>query len=202
MAMITCPECGKEVSERATSCPSCGYPFQERAAISKEHLLRFAAVISGAVLFVVLFTQTTLFWSSKDKALMHCSKMIQNNLLAPDSLLIYSAMIWDESTDESEDSSSGADATAPTQWIWVHYGAGTKGGGISESVALFEKSEGKWTMHKRNEKEYNTSSLEGSKSAAGAAIYNIWLDRKMFDVQLYGEMYSEKVITRITEKLT
>lgn len=28
MALITCPECGKEVSEKADSCPNCGNPLQ------------------------------------------------------------------------------------------------------------------------------------------------------------------------------
>lgn len=28
MALIKCPECGKDVSERAVSCPLCGYPFE------------------------------------------------------------------------------------------------------------------------------------------------------------------------------
>lgn len=27
MAMIKCPECGKEVSEKAPLCPNCGYPI-------------------------------------------------------------------------------------------------------------------------------------------------------------------------------
>ena len=202
MAMITCPECGKEVSDHASSCPGCGYPFRTRFAIPKEWLFRFAALVLGVILLVMLFTQTTLFWSSKDKALAHCTKIIQHNLLAPDSLLIYSAMIWNETVDESEASSSDADAATPTEWIWVHYGAGTKSGGMSDSVALFEKSEGKWTMHERNEKEYDSSSLEGSKYAAGAALYNIWLDSKMFDVQVYGDEYSDEAISRIIKKLT
>lgn len=28
MALITCPECGREVSDQATSCPQCGYPIK------------------------------------------------------------------------------------------------------------------------------------------------------------------------------
>ena len=28
MAMIQCPECGKDVSDKATSCPSCGTPIK------------------------------------------------------------------------------------------------------------------------------------------------------------------------------
>jgi uncharacterized membrane protein YdbT with pleckstrin-like domain len=31
MALITCPECGKEVSTEAKGCPACGYPVSERA---------------------------------------------------------------------------------------------------------------------------------------------------------------------------
>lgn len=27
MALIKCPECGKEISDQATSCPNCGYPI-------------------------------------------------------------------------------------------------------------------------------------------------------------------------------
>ena len=27
MALITCPECGKQVSEKATNCPNCGFPI-------------------------------------------------------------------------------------------------------------------------------------------------------------------------------
>src|SRR4051794_16621515 len=27
MALITCPECTKEVSDRATACPHCGFPL-------------------------------------------------------------------------------------------------------------------------------------------------------------------------------
>ena len=29
MALITCPECGQEVSDKATACPNCGSPFKD-----------------------------------------------------------------------------------------------------------------------------------------------------------------------------
>ena len=28
MALIKCPECGKEISDKATACPNCGAPVQ------------------------------------------------------------------------------------------------------------------------------------------------------------------------------
>lgn len=27
MSLINCPECGKEISDKATTCPNCGYPI-------------------------------------------------------------------------------------------------------------------------------------------------------------------------------
>lgn len=32
MALINCPECGKQVSTEASTCPSCGYPVAEKLA--------------------------------------------------------------------------------------------------------------------------------------------------------------------------
>ena len=29
MSLIKCPECGKEISEKASSCPNCGCPSSE-----------------------------------------------------------------------------------------------------------------------------------------------------------------------------
>mgnify|MGYP000308901138 FL=1 len=30
MALIKCPECGKEISDKAASCPNCGFPITQR----------------------------------------------------------------------------------------------------------------------------------------------------------------------------
>ena len=32
MALVSCPECGKEISDAARSCPHCGYTMREAAA--------------------------------------------------------------------------------------------------------------------------------------------------------------------------
>ena len=37
MALIKCPECGKEISDRASACPHCGYPLQEYVAPPTEY---------------------------------------------------------------------------------------------------------------------------------------------------------------------
>ncbi len=36
MALMKCPECGNDVSDKAKSCPHCGYPIEEFLIVQKE----------------------------------------------------------------------------------------------------------------------------------------------------------------------
>lgn len=38
MALIKCPECGREVSDKATKCPNCGMPFDEVVLSQSENI--------------------------------------------------------------------------------------------------------------------------------------------------------------------
>lgn len=53
MALITCPECGKEISSKATSCPNCGAPIADLMKIpvyfSRERRFR-GSDFSGTVM--------------------------------------------------------------------------------------------------------------------------------------------------------
>lgn len=46
MALIPCPECSREVSDRAENCPHCGYPIQVR---SEPDLKRYEIAFDGRV---------------------------------------------------------------------------------------------------------------------------------------------------------
>lgn len=52
MALMRCPECGREVSSQAPACPSCGYPLQAKAqppnALQSPHLWGRVALALGA----------------------------------------------------------------------------------------------------------------------------------------------------------
>lgn len=37
MALINCPECGKEISDKAASCPNCGMPIKETETKFCQH---------------------------------------------------------------------------------------------------------------------------------------------------------------------
>jgi endogenous inhibitor of DNA gyrase (YacG/DUF329 family) len=38
MALINCPECGKEISDKAVSCPSCGLPVNKKESENEEYM--------------------------------------------------------------------------------------------------------------------------------------------------------------------
>lgn len=66
MALITCPECGRDVSDKACACPSCAYPFQPTKRVNWQtkarptgrfqyrpaYTLRFQNPINGHVVEV------------------------------------------------------------------------------------------------------------------------------------------------------
>ena len=37
MALINCPECNKQISDRAESCPHCGYPLQQQPVYTNSY---------------------------------------------------------------------------------------------------------------------------------------------------------------------
>lgn len=48
MALIKCPECGKEISDKATSCQNCGCPTSD--AMTKVNHNRLICILFGIVL--------------------------------------------------------------------------------------------------------------------------------------------------------
>lgn len=77
MALIKCPECGKEISSSATNCPNCGHPIApkqqevvEKTIIKEKKkggcLTALVAVLLLFILFVIIFT--VLSDDSDDKA--------------------------------------------------------------------------------------------------------------------------------------
>lgn len=42
MALISCPECLKEISDKAKNCPNCGYPLEERANVVESERIDIA----------------------------------------------------------------------------------------------------------------------------------------------------------------
>lgn len=45
MALIKCPECGREISDKASSCPHCGYPIE---SLSPEGMVKIKVSVLKA----------------------------------------------------------------------------------------------------------------------------------------------------------
>ena len=55
MALIKCPECGKEVSDKADSCPECGYPISRKSAPPESSRKNKSKIITAIFVIVLLF---------------------------------------------------------------------------------------------------------------------------------------------------
>lgn len=72
MAIITCPECGKEISSRANSCPNCGYSFLKKKSTILVCKISFC-VVNLLYLFrrfslkmIITTNVADLFWDYAD----------------------------------------------------------------------------------------------------------------------------------------
>ncbi len=68
MALIKCPECGKEISDKASSCPGCGYKIKKRLKIIKPKFIIL-------IVLLLLLMIGGIFFCSK-----HFSDSIPNGL--------------------------------------------------------------------------------------------------------------------------
>lgn len=66
MALINCPECGKEISNKAAFCPHCGYPLlsedasrlEEARRKDKQLLIRIGVLLLIGIAAILAFA----FW--------------------------------------------------------------------------------------------------------------------------------------------
>lgn len=56
MAMISCPECGKEISDNAKSCPNCGYSLKKNTKNKKGIIISIVIVIVIVIIGAIGFT--------------------------------------------------------------------------------------------------------------------------------------------------
>lgn len=73
MALITCPECGKEVSDKADKCPNCGAPVEKPAEKKKEEVVQekkkgsLSNLIALIVLIVIIIFAVSKCGGSKSE---------------------------------------------------------------------------------------------------------------------------------------
>lgn len=58
MSLIKCPECGKEISSKATKCPNCG------RSMKSNNRLAIAGMILGIISLILSFTNIGIYFAA------------------------------------------------------------------------------------------------------------------------------------------
>ena len=137
MALITCPECGKEISDQAISCPNCGYVMKKEENVipvtvapeKRTPNKRLIAIIcSVALIAVALFAFGGSLNQYEKLALEDC-KILRNMLKDPSSMDIYNIYVHPSKDGGSYDT-----------LVFIDYAAANSYGGKVRSVATFEEN--------------------------------------------------------------
>lgn len=104
MALINCSECGKEVSDKASSCPNCGNPINISDVVKESHVDKktqssgcFKNLVVAILIFVVGITLVNLITGESSNstsvgvehnkllAFSYATDCVKNNLKSPSS---------------------------------------------------------------------------------------------------------------------
>ena len=74
MSLINCPECGREISDKADVCIHCGYPLNN----NKQNLyaMVFKSLNKNANVFLIKSVLEQSFGLNKGSAYIYCNKRV------------------------------------------------------------------------------------------------------------------------------
>ncbi|MEE0418752.1 MAG: DUF4358 domain-containing protein [Lachnospiraceae bacterium] len=161
MALIKCPECGKEISDQAANCPNCGFPVNKSDSQSvpttqsheeiiekakhnkrklKKGLIAIGAVLLIAVILIIALSMRKEWLTAQEMAVKVGYNAVKERLLNPDSMIVYSCYAHETQSEQlmSEEyakrQESESDYVKEYDLIDVYFyiGAQNKTGGIAE----------------------------------------------------------------------
>ena len=149
MSLIKCPECGKEISDQSKKCPNCGYPLKkELIGKGKLHFGKKAiAIIAGIIIviccavFIGIYRLNHIKVDDDELAVYDSIMDIKNELLDPDSLIVYEAAsyYYDPNFEKLRYINDDLPENFKQQLIevYLHIGAKNSYGGMEESEYVF-----------------------------------------------------------------
>jgi DNA-directed RNA polymerase subunit RPC12/RpoP len=80
MSLIKCPECGKEISDKAVSCPSCGSPIKQtsKKSIKGKVLLSVFFIFTCAIVLLSVFDKKDTYDEHSDN--IEIDKVADDNI--------------------------------------------------------------------------------------------------------------------------
>ena len=132
MALITCPECGKEISEMVKTCPNCGYPLKPG---TKQHILiileKKKKFLIGVVGFIVVLSVCFYMWNISlnkyEKMALEDCKTLMGWMKNPDSFVLYDDILIYPDDEEYGD------------LVYISYGGTNSYGAMVRTMSAFEQ---------------------------------------------------------------
>ena len=157
MALIKCPECGKEISDQAANCPNCGFPMNnvkgwptavpqlsdEDIEKRKRTKIAVGLIATGIIIVAVVFLIPALreeTLTAQEMAVKVGYNAVKKNLLNPDSMIVYSCyahgtqseQLMSENRANNPDIKSGYVDNFDLINVYLYIGAQNKSGGITD----------------------------------------------------------------------
>lgn len=139
MALISCPECTKEISDKVSSCPHCGYPMiEEKSDIQKVEVASVSLkieerkkkkIIKTAIIFIVIISIVSgIAWSYNNQKTQEAMATYSENInsitlemmtggILSEGLMNLTSKVWYNAIYEERDSQT--DKYTRTGNFWV-----------------------------------------------------------------------------------
>ena len=136
MALVQCPECGKEISDQAISCPNCGYTMRKEENVANAVAVpvkrapnkRLIVVACVVVLLAVVLVAFRSSLNQYEKLALEDCRILKNMLKDPSPMDIYNIYVHPSKEGDDYDT-----------LVFIDYAAANSYGGKIRSVATFEK---------------------------------------------------------------
>lgn len=140
MALIKCPECGKEISDMVKRCPNCGYKGKgQRKMVLISIGIVISIIIIGVIISVVFRTKPL---TQLEKYAVDCVLDYKEKLKNPDSLQVYDIRFIDASVNNPGDVA-----------IYLNVSGQNGFGGSNRSIVIYSVQNGKVVFGASSEDE-------------------------------------------------
>lgn len=142
MALIICPECGKEYSDQAAACPNCGCPNKNKVSsqpvvekekeskgISPKIIIGIVAAVILIVVGVILTTRTPVKLDETESLAAECVEDLRMRMKDPDSFKIRDDVLMIP---------IGKDDTVNYYLIYVSYNGNNDYGASTSGLAIYK----------------------------------------------------------------
>ena len=195
MALIKCPECGREISDKTSVCTHCGYRLRKKTRFLVMGIIAVCVCLSAADAAVYhMLSNVTI--TAAENAALNAMEYVSDALVNPGSLVVYDCKVsyYDAKMDSLAYRTDELSPMAENDGIdvYLHIGTVNKAGGISEEeYAVVLSEDGKLVKL--------TNSVDGLQFQTDKLKWTV-LDRK--EIQETVRLVNKKKTINVTDPFT